>query len=299
MKDKLESEWISNRMLSNTMILLSETKTSDLPSLSGFKTINNPSKTPTRGGVAVLIKNCIFDNIIKIDKSYEGVITFEMNNLPFVTFVLCYVTPDDSPYYDKAFFGHLHSILNEKKENVYVIFGDLNARTSTPDLTSVSPALRYPTCLDDRTNHNGRLLINLCKDNQMVIVNNLCSAGKQFASNLSYRKGLQWVSELDYCVISLKGLKFVDSFDMMQTIEGSKLPSDHAMVKVGLKFNECSVPSEVLRCRAGDLGRCVYERDEQVVLRKSVKISNVDKEASVQSSTLAVEPSTKHRRCYQ
>ena len=244
-----------------------------------LKTINNPSKTPTRGGVAVLMKNCFFDNIVRIDKSYEGVVTFEMNNLPFVTFVVCYIAPDDSPYYDKAFFGHLHSILNRKKENVHVIFGDLNARIATPDLTSVSPTVSYPTCQDDQINHNGRLLTSLCKDNQMVIVNNLCSAGKQFGSNLSYRKGLRWVSEIDYCVISQKGLKLVESFDMMQTIEGKKLPSDHAMVKVGMKFNECSVPSEVLLCRARDLGRCVYDRDEQVILRKSVKISTVNKEA--------------------
>ena len=277
-KDKLESQWICNVMQNNSFILLSETKTSELPRLSGFKTINNPSKTSRRGGVAVLIKNCIFENIVKIDKSYEGVIHFEMSNLPFVTFVLCYIAPDDSPYYDKAVFGHLHSILNEKKENVYIIFGDLNARISTPDLTSVSPSLRYPTCQDDRINHNGRLLVNLCKDNQMVIVNNLCTDEKQFVSNLSYRKGLRWVSELDYCVVSLKGLKYVESLDMMQTLDGSKIPSDHAMLKVCLEFSGCSVPSEMLRCRAEDLGRSVYETDEQIVLRKSTKMSNVNGE---------------------
>ena len=45
--------------------------------------------------------------------------------------------------------------------------GDLNARMSTPDLRSGCPRLQYTGCQDDKVNHNGRMLLNFCKDNQM------------------------------------------------------------------------------------------------------------------------------------
>ena len=73
----------------------------------------------------------VFENSVKINKSYENIISFQLNCLPYVTFLLCYITPDNSPYYDKAIIGQIHSILNEDIDNVYILFGDLNARIGT------------------------------------------------------------------------------------------------------------------------------------------------------------------------
>ena len=178
LKDKLETDWLSSILRGNDFVFLTETKTSETPSLSGFKVINNPAKASHRGGLAVLIKNYMFRNVCKIDKSYEGLIVFELDNLPFVTFILCYIAPDDSPYYDKAVFGQLHNLLNKDSDNVFIILGDFNARIATPDLSSVCSSLEYPSCKDGKTNRNGELLINLCKDNNLVILNNLQKGDK-------------------------------------------------------------------------------------------------------------------------
>ena len=277
-RDKLETEWVRNILQRSTFIFLTETKTSEEPRLSGFKTINNPAKSSHRGGVAVLVKNFIFSSVCKIDKSYEGVVVFELNNIPFVTFILCYIAPDDSPYYDKAIFGHLHSVLNKEKDNTYVLLGDLNARISTPDLSMICSSLRYPTCKDERTNLNGQLLLSLCRDNKMVIVNNAQVEEKQFPSMLSFRKGANWVSELDYCLVSLKGLEHLGSLDMKQEPEGRRLPSDHAMLTVGLLFDRCTIPGGVIKHRARNLGISVFDIDEKIQVRKSTSMRNVNKE---------------------
>ena len=78
-------------------ILLTEIKTSLPFHMSGFQTISSPAKKAHRGGVAIMVKNNIMENITNIDKSYENLLLFQIAFHPQVTFVLCYITPDDSP----------------------------------------------------------------------------------------------------------------------------------------------------------------------------------------------------------
>ena len=199
----MEYDMLIDHLRTNDFILLTELKTSLPFHMSGFQPIISPAMKSHRGGVAIMIKNKIFENITNIDKSYENMLLFQTEFHPNITFVLCYIAPDDSPYYDDAMFGQLHNILNENKDNVFFVFGDLNARVATPDLTQVSPNLSYPHCTDDKTNYNGRQLLQVCKDNDMVIINNLKVENISFPSSLSYRKGKNWVSELDYCLGSV------------------------------------------------------------------------------------------------
>ena len=86
------------------------------------------------------------------------------------------------------------------------------------------------------------------------------------------------MSELDYCLVSQKGTQHVSGFSMVQAIEGGKIPSDHAILKVELTFDECTVPSEVIRSYAENLGACVYNKDEEVMIRKSTNIASVNKD---------------------
>ena len=261
----------------NTFIFLTEIKTSLPFHMSGFHTISNPAKKSHRGGVAIMIKNNIIENITNIDKSYENMVLFQTAFHVHVTFVLCYIAPDDSPYYDDAIFGQLHSVINENKDNVFLIFGDLNARVATPDLTQISANLSYPYCEDDKTNYNGRQLFKVCKDNDLVIINNLKVDDISFPSRLSYRKGKNWISELDYCLVSIKGLQYVRQFEMVQCVQNKPLPSDHAMLQTTFNIDHTQ-PYNLLKKRASDLGRSTYEKDEEVAVCKSVPMSRIDTE---------------------
>ena len=60
-----------------------------------------------------------------LDKSYENVLSFELAILPGVIFVGCYIAPSDSPYYDGAIFGHLHSLIKRDETKKLFIMGDL------------------------------------------------------------------------------------------------------------------------------------------------------------------------------
>ena len=217
------------------------------------------------------------ENVTNIEKSYENLLLFQIAFHPYVNFVLCYITPDDSPYYDEAIFGQLHRIMNENRNQVFIIFGDLNARVATPDLTQVAPNLNYPSCKDDTMNYNGRQLLKLCRDNDLVIVNNLKLHDVAFPSGLSYRKGNNWTSELDYCLISLKGLQYVTQFDMVQCLQNKPLPSDHAMLETTLNI-DYRHPYTLLKKRAYYLGKSTYEKDEEVTVCKSILLSRTDAE---------------------
>ena len=103
----------------------------------------NPAKSAHRGGVAVLVKNYLFNSIKNVEKSYENIITFQLSFLPNFIFILCYITPIDSPYYDDAIFGKLHSILVENDGLDVILFGDLNSRVETCVLEDKNKMLSY------------------------------------------------------------------------------------------------------------------------------------------------------------
>ena len=212
-----------------------------------------------------------------MDKSYENILTFQLSFLPNFVFVLCYITPADSPYYDKAVFGKLHSILVQNHGRDIMMFGDFNARIEARALEDRRKALAYNVSEDETFNANGRKLIQMCKDNNLAIINNLCYGDKVFNSKLSYRKGKKWISELDYCISTLNTLQYVEKFEMLQNAaNGMNFPSDHAMLSVTLDVTSatrCDLTN--LKLRARDLGRSVYDEDLETI-QSSINIANVD-----------------------
>ena len=100
--------------------------------------------------------------------------------------------------------------MTDTNSNKFCVVGDLNARFGTlarelparvklPDSINYS----YPYLPDDVRvpNDNALILTNTCMDAGMVLVNNLKTPTNHFCSDKTYRKGSEWVSEIDACTI--------------------------------------------------------------------------------------------------
>ena len=102
-KDKLNDKNVRKMFVKYCFIILSEIKTSSKISCIGFTVYQNSAKAGHRGGVARLVKPCFTPFIKNLDKSYENIISYEIEFLPNVVFIGCYIAPDDSSYYDLRF----------------------------------------------------------------------------------------------------------------------------------------------------------------------------------------------------
>ena len=89
------------------------------------------------------------------------------------------------------------------------------------------PRYSYPVIPDaiPNPNDNGRMLLGVCVDEKLLVVNNLETPRMQFKGGLTYRQGQVWVSELDSCLISHEYIDKVESFEIIQDL---RLPSNHA-----------------------------------------------------------------------
>ena len=124
---------------------------------------------------------------------------------------------------------------------------DLNSRIGIPtEFTCGDEELKYVGCKDITVNSNGKSVLQLCKDNNLVVINNLQHGEKHFESKLSFRKKSRWISEPDLLLSSNTCLDMVKSFDMIQQFENKYLYSDHALLEFVLDLEKTKEPSKLL-----------------------------------------------------
>ena len=144
-----------------------------------------------------------------------------------------YNEPTDSPYFRHGTLASVPAHLNNGMQ--CIIVGDLNSRLGHPvqSLVEQHDDMVY-NVIDPIQNVNGRSLLDICKSNTLFPVNNLQCDNVLWQSQLTYRQGVRWISEVDLCVISQKLIKSVTSFSVNQNI---KMPSDHALMSIKFDFS--------------------------------------------------------------
>ena len=265
-------------LLKYGIVILTEIKTSKKLSTSGFTIYQNSAKAGHRGGLALLVKHCFTKFIKNIDKSYENVISYELEFLPNVVFIGCYIAPSDSIYYDAAIFGYIQGIIKKDVSKTYVMVGDLNSRVGNPgERLENRGTLHYTGCEDTVLNSNGKSILQICKDEKLVVVNNLEYNEKHHKSSLSFRKKQRWISEPDLLIISKKGLRFIESFKMVQYFEGRHLYSDHGLIDFQIDITKCRLSTKLLKRRAENLGRSTYEF-KSIKVERSLRMALCNKD---------------------
>ena len=261
-----------------SFVILSEIKTSAKITCTGFTVFQHSAKQGHRGGVAILMKPSISKYVRNLDKSYENVVSFELAIFPNILFIGCYISPEDSPYYDGAVFGHLQSLVNNDRSKKVIIMGDLNSRIGVPtNIFAGREKCVYEGVEDITVNKNGKCVLQLCEDNKLVILNNLKHGAKHFKSNLSFRKKANWISEPDIAIVSDTSVQHIASFNMIQRYNGKLLYSDHALVDIAMDAENIGMSVELLNTRANNLGRSVHE-SVTIRVEKSLRLAQCNKE---------------------
>ena len=261
-KTKLEKTYVQSLLQNFDIIGLNEVKTGLPVSFPGYVSYQSVAKRSAshRGGTVVLVKNCLANAVVRVDTSIEDQVWLKFHCMPHTLFGFCYVPPSDSEYYTNASFASvMEKLKNSDIMDSYIIIGDLNARfgsssrdiPSLAELPNYSTLYKYPYIPDpvQHPNDNANILASICMETKMVVLNNLQYQGQHYKSDKTFRKGTDWVSELDTCVVSPKLLTNMQDLSVLKDLQ---LPSDHAPLAITMLLSHIEL--EKLKERANSLG---------------------------------------------
>ena len=204
--------------------------------------------------------------------------------------LILYITPSSSTYFSDAEIANLQA-KSQEEDTSYVIVGDLNSRfgKQVSDLINFVPScgnqLRYNP-IDLGVNDNGKKVLSICKDNNLVVINNLQTESKSFTSALTYRERNKWKSELDICITSRDLIHTVSQFQVNQNMT---FPSNHAPVSVCFTFPERTISLHEMASRSQDIG--MYPpRAPKSLCKRPIRFHQVDVEAFRQNIENSLPP---------
>lgn len=192
-------------ILKYDIVLLSEVKTNVPFNVPGFHCyFNNSGANRHRGGCALLVKNCLVNDLASVNLSNSERIVFSFKSVPDVTFICCYIPPSDSAYYNTDAMVWINAELLNNPNRVHVVLGDMNCcfgkQRNKFLACDFNNDWRYNAFDSQKEpSYNGKLLLDTgCP--QLVTLNGLHTPLNSFVSHPTYRQGAVWKSELDYCI---------------------------------------------------------------------------------------------------
>ena len=231
------------------LVCLLETKLSnilDTFDILNFKLVSLMHRKNSKtliGGIAVLAKESIFEDISVLKGCSENVVWFNVKNLFFHVLVLfgaVYIPPENSSYSSINMFDDLEEdIINFSANNIYklCLLGDFNAHTSnyqdficvnehicdTFNLDDVTKQMLNKSLLEDigiitlrysedkcKVNNYGKRLLSLCKSLDIHFAN-----GRLGKDNKVGSVTCKNTSVVDYCLLSQELFTHVINFEVL------------------------------------------------------------------------------------
>ena len=293
--NKLENKTVLDWISSHHIIFLSELKTGWQFSVPGYVVSRKiEGNNMHRGGVAVLVKKYIRNYLKNIvcDNDQIWINCSQMANFHIGG---CYIPPCDSPYFSDLHFAKLQEKLMQAQGPI-VLIGDFNSRCGKAvndllDTEELPEDVFYSEELPDpveRPNGNGIKILQVCRDTNCVILNNLHNGLKYYKSDKTFRQDTVWISEPDLGVVSSSVLNSMLEFKVDRNMA---FPSDHAPISLTLDMSYLDTTvmvSEKLLARASELGaHVVADRNSknEYVQKRNIKFSDIDKEIFSQKIT--------------
>ena len=234
-KDKLENDYVIKALSKVDVIWLSELRSDFDIHLPGYRSFRNSVRYPNHGGIILLIKDYLSDQINEIKFNNDDFIYFSFISIPDVAFCGVYSPPDDSKYFDMKVFAELNAMIMDSG-NKYVVMIDMNAKIKDRErLLKEMNNLSY-TPYQKSNNSNGDIISSICVDGDLILLNNLKFKDKCFSDQLTFRKKESWISQLDLCALSKELLDNVSLFEINQNL---LLPSDHASILLAGAYAGC------------------------------------------------------------
>ena len=214
---------------------VSETKLDDLDliNLPGYSFVSQVRKQRylrKSGGIGVFVRNCLFKHVSLVESDSDYILWFKLNKSVFKTeedlhFGAVYVPPSDSRFNTAEELSVFDvEISNMCIAHKYVhLIGDFNARVADQTgITNVDSFLSKHFEFDDSLlehfemsdvfdknnhisrqrrsrnsvlNHEGKVLLDVCKANNLIILNGRCGSDKS-SGELTFRN----ISVIDYSI---------------------------------------------------------------------------------------------------
>ena len=281
-RTKLEKPNVQTLLANQDIISLNEIKTPLTVSFPGYISIISRNRSNTsRGGTYVLVRNQLTADLSDVDLSIPDQVWLKLKCVPEVLFGFVYIPPSDSPYFSETSLSSIQEKLKTSEaSNGAVIIGDLNAHFGNMlqqlpnhlDLNNLSyPLIPDPT----RTaNNNAKMIFSICAEESLAVVNNAVIGNQAFTSQLTYRQGNVWTSELDYVLVSCNMLKSINSYNVYQDMS---LPSDHAPVAINIEPQHVDLNNLLERAKML-ADHCVGQGSSgKSVCKRPIKFNTIDK----------------------
>ena len=282
-KTKVEKRNVELFLSDYDIVCLNEIKTCLPVLVPGYVSyISFGRKNSNRGGTCLIIKQCLNKYIVDVDTSIADQVWFRLMCVPGVLFGACYVPPSDSQYFNYASISNIQEKIKCSNGSKCIVFGDLNTRlgVAVRELPGGLGMLgySYPNIPDPvpSPNDNATAVLGICVEEELFVVNNLKTPDAHFPSKRTFRRGGEWISELDTCTASKGLIKFILHFDVLHD---NSLPSDHAPIMITLK--PPTMYLESLLSRARDLGEHGAEfstlvNSKNIFTKRPIKFSHID-----------------------
>ena len=267
-------EKIVDLLLEYDIIYLYEIKTAypfSVPGFLCFRSLVIPGEE-LRGGVAVLVKEWIFENYLYDINQLRDQVWFRLHLLPDLLLGAIYIPPHDSPYFSNQCFASFQEQGISRLNSKLLILGDLNARIGQLEHFD-NPEYRctYTNNPDSVINSHGRVIVNMAKNLHLVPINHLQRGSLKADGGLTYRQGSLWKSQIDWALCSLEALDNVKSFQIDCNFN---MLSNHAPLVIEIEISSFTSASLLERSRL--LKSSVECEETNVNDRKVVKFDKVD-----------------------
>lgn len=265
---KLVDDDFLNYINDYDILLLTETwnaRTTNI-NINGYKSFVCPRpRTNTRakrasGGVIVYYKQWLENKLELVKTDYRGIIWFKLkkdltNYDSDLYFCTCYIPPENSSVYKNVnsdlfecnFFDMISDdVLVYSEQGKVVICGDTNSRVGIrPDYIDNLHLDRYidvpfetvnESILGERksndlvVNNFGNQLLNLCKDNDLHIVNGRLEDGNFTCHTVNRR--IIGSSVVDYVLTNVSNFKYFETFNVQELTEYS----DHCPLNFSIRY---------------------------------------------------------------
>lgn len=192
---KLEKDKVIQLLKEYYIFCLSEVKTSLLVAFPGYVAFH--SKVRERGdlgGTVVFVRSTQSHLVVVIDVDTVHQVWLQFKNIPGTMCGFWHVPPAESPYYSHSSFLPDRRNCTIILSMDHIIIGDLNGKFGGSErelFTNVRnnaiDTLSYPVNYDVRTaSDNAEMLLALCKERKLVIVNNLMKTEKHYVQKKRY-----------------------------------------------------------------------------------------------------------------
>ena len=190
------------------------------------------SKGASSGGVGILVSRTIESALADIKPFNERIIIAHFNGNPATTVIVHYSPTEGNDLAEEHYNNLSNAIKTVPKHNVLLIVGDYNAHIGNDDALFT---------FHEKTNSNGKLLLDLAEENSLIITNTTFQKrpGKLW-TYLSDMNGLK--SQIDFILINRKWKNSIKNVEAYSTF--ASIGSDHRVVsaKVKLSLRTCKTP---------------------------------------------------------